>query len=123
MSEQLRSFVDDARNKGMSASDITELLVEEGWSRAEIASTLYGEMNVPRPLHPVNLNRSLAGLDNRGNNDPIAVVNNLSTKGFEYSIMFVSLWASAVSLGIVLHQFVNSVFYRTNTKQLLRLWK
>ena len=112
---KLDAFVDEARSKGLHNQEIKELLTEAGWAQERVAKALYGDwIKVPQPEHPMAKAGSSLTVPAPGTtNEPISVVQNLSTRGFEYSIMFISLLASAFSLGLILHQFVNGVFATT----------
>jgi hypothetical protein len=106
---KLDAFVEQARSKGLHNQEIKDLLNDVGWDKETIAKAVYGDwIKVPKPEHPATALNSMSA--SAASSEPISVVQNLSTRGFEYSIMFVSLLVSAFSLGLILHQFVNGVF-------------
>lgn len=121
MPNELTTFIDAAHVKGLHKKDIVDILCDAGWKRDVVTKSVYNlEVDVPKPsdadraLPPVpapTVTAAAPALAPNPNNDPIAVVPNLSTRGFEYSIMFASLWASAISLGYILHAFINNAFY------------
>jgi Domain of unknown function (DUF5671) len=113
--QRLEQFVATAKEKGLSTTEIRELLASNGWSASDTAQAVYGEWAmVPTPDHPV-LRANAGVLPHGATNEPISVVQNLSTRGFEYSIMFVSLLATAFSIGAILHAFVGNLFAEQTT--------
>lgn len=109
MNSELDEFVKKSREQKLSDDEIKQKLKDNGWSDTDIGmaiGTKNAELEVPKP--PI-ANNSLAPKQYDANN-PIPVVNNLSTKGFEYSIMFVSLWASAISLAIQVNTLISNAF-------------
>lgn len=107
--QRLEQFVATAKEKGLSTTEIRELLASNGWQASDTAKAVYGDWaDVPTPDHPVMA--AAGSISARQPNEPISVVQNLSTRGFEYSIMFVSLLATAFSIGAILHAFVSNLF-------------
>jgi hypothetical protein len=104
----LQAFVDKARSHGLDDKDISGKLKAAGWSEVDINGAL-NDLVVPRPGDDLDV-----PTPNTANNDarqrPIAVVHNLSVRGFEYSIMFISLIASAFSFGVILLSLIGQLF-------------
>lgn len=121
MNLELQQFIETAKSKGLEDKEIRQKLVEAGWPSSDVDSALFGdELKVPMPpIQSSNISKDLSVTDsapqidksrNGGLPDPIPVVSSLSTRGLEYGIMFLSLFASAISVGWILHQFVNGLF-------------
>lgn len=113
--QELDNFIKESRSQGMQDQEIISQLVGAGWRESDIKHILGHGSGPQIPTPPSNYdehshhhNNSLT--QNQPNTQPIAVVQMLSTHGMEYSIMFVSLLASAVSLGAVLHSLVGTFF-------------
>lgn len=101
----LQDFIDKARAKGWSDDDIRKKLLKAGWVESDVDDAIddlvvptpdqANGLVVPSPVRAV---------------PPVAVVNNFSTRGLEYAIMFLSLWAASVSIGFLAHNFVSNLF-------------
>lgn len=113
MANQLDAFVAKAREKGLNDDQIREKLQNAGWQQASIDDAL-DDLAVPVPdelVPPVPSTQApQAGSIDR----PISVVNNLSVRGFEYSIMFLSLLISASSTAVISQIFINDLFDKAN---------
>lgn len=108
---EMQTFVEQARQNGLHNKEIRELLVGVGWNPLDAAKAVYGEnLTIPLPPLPATAAPVLGQTAATAKNEPISVVQNLSTRGFEYSIMFIALLASAFSLGLILHEAVNNLF-------------
>lgn len=113
--QELHNFVQHARQKGLHNQEVKELLLEAGWSHSDVVTALYGEgLHVPKPLHTSAVPAVSATMQPMAplsqSNQPLSVVQTVSTRGFEYAIMFFSLLASAFSLGLILQTFIASHF-------------
>ena len=95
----LIQYIAAARKKGHSDEQIKHDLVAAGWNAKMVAASIAGESDLPVPPPPAV----------RGEGAPRAVVQNFSTRGLEYIIMFIALGVSAVSLGSILHSTINAL--------------
>lgn len=108
----VEEFVAKQRAKGLSDEDIVKKLVKNGWQQADAVIALTDEDIPPPPTH--HLNKGL--LSSSGNPQaPIAVVDQLSTKGFEYKLFAIALVLSLVaiimSINNLLYDTSNGSFY------------
>lgn len=78
-------------------------LIAGGWNAELIDPALKGEMSDVPPPPPAPTVAAQA-------TPPVAVVQNFSTRGLEYVIMFISLWVSASSIGFLAHQALSNAF-------------
>lgn len=114
--QELHNFVQQARQRGLHNQEVKELLLEAGWSHSDVVTALYGDgLHVPKPLHPQvampqNPGAVPANVPSGQSNQPLSVVQTVSTRGFEYAIMFFGLVASAFSLGLILQTFIAQQF-------------
>lgn len=114
MNYQLLQYIKFARDKHMTTDDIRANLVAAGWDVEQVEAALHAPdkmMLVPPP--PPAPAGSLSGQGEAviGHGaSPIAVVQQRTTKGLEYTIMFIALGVAAVSFGEVLHNTVDTVF-------------
>lgn len=106
MSMPHNDYVEKMRAKGATDAEIKKALAAGGWLKEEI-DQLFAEDGIPVPAPP-HRQTAPATPGNSQNQQPIAVVQRYSTVGLEYIIMFVSLGIGAVSLGALLHAWVNS---------------
>lgn len=107
-------FVEKARSKGLSDVEIKQKLSEAGWQPAQIDAAV-DDLQVPRPGNDAEVPPAPSPLvQPTQSSEPIAVVHNLSVRGFEYSIMFIALWATAFALGSLAHTFVSNVFSKAS---------
>ena len=95
MANEISEYVARKRGEGQTDNQIREKLLSVGWDAASIERELSGDNDdVPRP--------PAAGA-------PTPVVQSLSTRGFEYSIMFISMGFFAVALGSIMHSVVDQL--------------
>jgi hypothetical protein len=98
----LRKYIEDARAKDHADERIKQDLLTAGWDEAMVEAGLKGGTDdvdlVPPPPPP-----------GAGSRAPQAVVQNFSTRGLEYIIMFIALAVSALALGSLLHSNVNNL--------------
>ncbi len=97
----LTDYIAAARAKDHSDEQIKRDLIDGGWNSKIVTAALRTDDDLPVPPPP-------GDQDNSGS--PRAVVQNFSTRGLEYIIMFIALGVSAVSLGALLHSSINSLF-------------
>lgn len=114
MNLQLLDYVKQARQKGLADEQIKTNLVSAGWNAAEVADAVAwkeGDLVVPAPPTPPAPQVPVAApAASTGPQSPSPVVEQLSTRGVEYTIMFIALGIFATSLGNILHNFVNDAF-------------
>ncbi|HLG91228.1 MAG TPA: DUF5671 domain-containing protein [Candidatus Saccharimonadales bacterium] len=114
MPNELDDFVKRAKEKGLADGVIEQKLIDAGWSRERAQAALIGDSDLVVPKPPLDQGMSPSiGAHSEPNkrydeNNPVHVIQNLSTRGFEYSIMFVSLWASAIGLAGLLNSLAGS---------------
>lgn len=105
-------FIQKAREVGKTDQEITGMLINAGWKQEQITAALAsgGELVPPPPpgAEPAN---SAANTNPQGTPFAVTAIDpKLTNHGLEYTIMFVSLWAFASSLGFLLHTAVSSTF-------------
>ncbi len=108
MSSSGELYVQSMRNKGLSDDDIKTRLRDAGWSEADITAAFANIDDELAPPPPVP-KHSESPETPAGETKPVAVVQQYSTRGIEYAIMFFSLGIGAIALGNLLHYLVNSV--------------
>lgn len=101
-SSALQDYITKAREKGHSDDRIKHDLVAAGWEAAMVKAGLAGDDDLIPPPPPPS-GRSSASAQ------PVSVVQNLTTRGLEYIIMFIALGVTALSLASLLHSNVNNV--------------
>ena len=90
MTNELRQFVKEGLNKGLSRAKLKEALKKGGWKEDEIASALGQFADVD---FDIAVPRRKPGLSAR--------------EAFFYLVMFFTLYVSAFSLGTLFFQFIN----------------
>jgi len=96
----LADYITAARKKGHDDAQIKADLVAAGWEAKQVSAALKNEDDLPVPPPPPH----------GASEAPRPVVQNFSTRGLEYIIMFIALAVSAIALGAILHSSVNSLF-------------
>lgn len=91
--DELRDFVKEALGRGTSRGDIEQVLVQSGWSAAQVRAALGEFADVP---FAVPVPRPRPYLDARD--------------AFLYLVLFGTLYVSAVNLGSLLFEFINRAF-------------
>jgi len=106
MNAALQQYIEAARAKGHKDNRIQQDLVAAGWDAAMVQAGLKGDddLAVPPPPPPASGSGHTAR-----SQQPQAVVQNLSTRGLEYIIMFIALGVSAFALASLLHSNVNTL--------------
>ena len=100
--QALADYIAAARKKDHPDDQIKHDLVAAGWDSKMVAAGLKGEDDLPVPPPPPP--------HGHGAETPRAVVQNFSTRGLEYIIMFIALAVSAIALGSILHSSINALF-------------
>lgn len=117
----LKDYISKARERGIDDATIRTNLTSAGWPDADVNSALLGDVPIPVPPHHGGHHQGAHpslphnGFAQHNSQQPIAVVQNLSVRGFEYSIMFITLLLSAFSVGSLLHALVDSMFSGNET--------
>ena len=93
INEDLTGFIREALNRGLPRDEIRDALSQADWSNEEVQAALRSFAAVDFPI-PVPRRRP--SLEAR--------------EAFEYLVLFGTLYMSAVSLGILLFQFINLAF-------------
>jgi hypothetical protein len=96
----LSDYVAAARKKDHSDVQIRQDLVSAGWDKKLVLAALATDADLPVPLPPPENDART----------PRPVVQNFSTRGLEFIIMFIAMGVSAVALGSLLHSSVNTLF-------------
>lgn len=96
----LSDYVAAARKKAHSDDQIRQDLVSAGWDKKLVSAALASDADLPVPLPPPENDADT----------PRPVVQNFSTRGLEFIIMFIAMGVSAVALGSLLHSSVNTLF-------------
>ncbi len=99
--QALTDYIAAARKKNHPDDQIKHDLIAAGWNAKAVVAALKGEDDLPVPPPPPG---------NGGSEAPRAVVENFSTRGLEYIIMFIALAVSAIALGSILHSSINALF-------------
>lgn len=110
MSQEIKAFIGAAREKGLNDDDIKEKLLAAGWDKTLVESALSG-LEVPLPPQREELSVPQPGGTISGSH-PVTIVQNQSTRGFEYNIMFIALLITAFGFAGLLHDAVDLM---TNT--------
>jgi hypothetical protein len=118
MESEIQKFISAARKQGLNDNVIKQKLLAGGWEDIAIDQALHGIDPLIVPMAPGHGAASPNGMANVSvvNQEPVAVVQNMTTRGIEYSIMFLSLWISAVSFGGLLHDMIDALMGDTNGK-------
>lgn len=110
MNQQLVHYITFARDKKLSDTDIRANLIGAGWVPEQVDAALGANDNILlMPPPPPSKAGAFVQQLSSNQNTPIAVVQQRTTKGLEYTIMFIALGISAVSLGELCHAMVDSL--------------
>ncbi len=108
MHPELNKYIADKRTHGLSDEAIKDNLVAGGWNETTVSAALRGDASeVPAPPPPP-AGPVVSPIAAGGQPAPVAVVQNFTTTGLEYIIMFISLWVTATSIGFLAHEMVNN---------------
>jgi hypothetical protein len=111
----LRDYITTARDKGHTDDRIQRDLVAAGWEPAQVRSGLTSvgpdtaDDLVPPPPPPPGQTGVQSHRASASHPQPVSVVQNLTTRGLEYIIMFIALGVTALSLASLLHSNVNNL--------------
>lgn len=106
MNQELVTYIQQRRAKGVEDESIKNSAILAGWDAATVEAALKADLDAPAPPPPP----PAALMRHDDAHKPIAVVNTLTTRGLEYIIMFIALGASAISLALLLHNIVNGLY-------------
>jgi len=113
MNHQLLQYVTFARSRKLNDQDIRDNLVSAGWNAEQVDAALEaGDDAALMPPPPPGAAASAGGLKPAAAG-PIAVTEQRTTRGLEYTIMFLAMGVTAISLGALLHNLVDGAFGRT----------
>lgn len=108
MNEQLKTYIKAKRAAGLADDKIRTNLIAAGWQTDMVEVGLKANLDddVPPPP-PAGQFSSASSVT--ASAQPMAVVNVATTRGIEYSIMFIGLWITATAVGFLLHSSVNTL--------------
>jgi hypothetical protein len=110
MTNQGAEFIKSKRSSGLGDDEIRSKLTAAGWQETEI-DTAFASVDDDTPPPPSQQPSSSETFQSQATvgsqPQPVAVVQQLSTRGVEYGIMFFSLAFGAVSLGGLLHNLID----------------
>ena len=109
MSDDLHNYIRQAQQDGTDHQTIKDRLVRAGWHPQTVGEALDMQTSNTREIPNAPSESSLNGSKPAKPQNPIAVVQTLSTRGVEYYLMLIALAASAVSLGLVLHSIAGEL--------------
>lgn len=111
MNQQLMQYITFARQRKSNDADIRANLISAGWEETQVDAGLSADTStLLMPPPPPEVHTAATMPSSLQNNRPIAVIQQRTTKGLEYTIMFLALGITAISLGELLHSLVNSNF-------------
>lgn len=106
MDPELKNYIEKARQHHQTDEKTRQQLLAAGWDQGQVDGALSGqgddELVVPRP----HAGQPAAAPASNDPIQPISVVQNLSVKGFEYSMMFITLWLSAAAAVWIINDFI-----------------
>ncbi len=104
-------FIQKAKQSGKTDQEITGMLINAGWKQEQITAALASNGELVPPPPPGATPVASVATDPQGTPFAVTAIDpKLTNHGLEYSIMFVSLWVFASSLGVLLHAAVSSAF-------------
>lgn len=113
MNHQLLQYIAFARERKLNDQDIQDNLVGAGWESGQVEAALKAGADAllmpPPPPGTGHVRGGELGTARRPG-EPIAVVQQRTTRGLEYTIMFLALGVTAVSLGAIMHNVVDVAF-------------
>lgn len=123
MNPEIIEYIKQARKLKASNEDIESMLLAAGWPADQVRAALHANLELPVPPPPPhelaeaptpNPQAPVMPVHPVGP-APVAVVQSMSTRGFEYIIMFIALYITSSSLGALLHNFVNNAFVEVSS--------
>jgi hypothetical protein len=110
MNHQLLQYITFARGRKVKDKDIRDNLVAAGWEASQVDEALKADdSTLLMPPPPPGAAVTHSGISG-GSSAPIAVIQQRTTRGLEYIIMFLALGVTAVALGALLHSVVDNGF-------------
>jgi hypothetical protein len=98
MDTQVREFIEKARAHGLSDDEIKQKMAIAGWQVRDIADAFDQGDLVPPPPPPPHHALGREHEHEHEREHPIAVVENLTPRGFEYKIFLVLLLVAIIGL-------------------------
>lgn len=113
MNPALTDYIKRKREAGLGDDKIQENLIAQDWPANQVAKAMALDVDNDAPPPPAQAT-PVVSVTPSPNQNITPVVNTFTTRGIEYVIMFISLWVMASSIGILLHELVNSAFKTSN---------
>lgn len=113
MSQDLMTYIKTKRDGGVKDDQIRSNLIASGWPAEQVEAGLKADLLGDVPPPPPPMHQSTVAPAPTG--QPIAVMNVATTRGIEYTIMFVGLWISATAVGFLLHSSVDGLTGKQGT--------
>lgn len=109
MNQELIDYIKKARAGHTDDETIKNNAIVAGWDEKLVVAALKSNLEMPAPPPPPR-----STLHAPYDAKPIAVVQNMTTRGVEYVIMFIALGTSAIALGFLLHNIVDRSLLNVN---------
>lgn len=107
MNPELHEFIEKSRHHHKTDDEIRQNLVAAGWDEHQVVQALQGGEDIAVPAPPTNQLKNHSDISQPSSTHaPISVVENLSPRGFEYNIMFITLWLTAIAAVIMINIFL-----------------
>jgi hypothetical protein len=113
MNQDLIDYIKQARAHHVGDDEIKNSALVAGWDEKIVEAALKSNLNLLAPPPPPNQQQGRHAAQNDPR--PLAVVQNMTTRGVEYAIMFIALGSSAIALGFLLHNMVNRALLNTRS--------
>ncbi len=94
MSENLKTFIEESRKKGVPDDALRETLMDNGWDKNLVVKVMY-DIETPKPANEIE------------KSDKTKKQNITLWDTFTHILMFISLAVFSFSLGMILHQFTD----------------
>lgn len=108
MANQGADFIKSKRDAGLGDDEIRSKLLTGGWSESEVSAAFSSlDNDIPLPPSQQEAIPPAPAQTVAPQAQPVAVVQQLSTRGVEYGIMFYSLGFGAIALGGLLHSLID----------------
>lgn len=112
---ELKTYIQKAREKGLSDTEIKIRLLDTGWEAYEVYSVLEEDQDLvpPKPTPEKRACNEAVNVDKQSSelsvsNKSVNVLSGgFSAKGFEYIIFFITLGVVALSLAAMMHNMID----------------
>ncbi|MDQ3098779.1 MAG: DUF5671 domain-containing protein [bacterium] len=91
--EKMHAYIQNKRSQGLTDAEIKSKLLSVGWNELQVAQEFAGEDDVPRPAQV--------------GNTPLEESKTNLWDVFEHVILFISLYVFSISLGLMIHYFID----------------